>query len=1172
MFKQVLFILIFLCFYSPLFLSGQVKINEYLSSNATGIVDEDYEKSDWIEIFNSSKQVVDIDGYVLSEDTIALGGWEFPSVKMNPESFLLVFASGKNRNDISYKYKTLINQGDSWKYSIIVSSVQPEWKNVDFNDSAWKSGSSGFGFGDQDDNTVLTGVAKLCIRKEFYIDDIESVKEILLHVDYDDGFVAFINGKILTSSENVSYNEEVDLVSINGDHEAQMYKGGDPELFKIEPPYNFLQKGKNVLAIMGLNVSTNSSDFTLIPFLTIGSLAFTVNETSSFIKIGEKVLHTDFKISNEGEAIYLFDKNKKLIDSLVAVPLVKDISYGRFPDGAHEWFYFTSTTPGNKNINPIKDYTVDSVIFSSTSGIYDTAISLKMDVKATGGVIRYTNDGSIPGWNSSVYLAPLNIDKTTVVRASFFKDENKVNPVTTCTYIFEQNNSIPVISLAMNPHDLFDWDEGIYVDGPNAEIADPHHGANYWMDWEKPVNFEFLDNLGKQQLNQGAGIKISGNWSRARPQKSMALYARSKYGKGDFDCKFFHDRTNDSFESINLRNSGNDWSSVLFRDGLVSEIAKDMNIDRLAYQPSIIYLNGEYWGILNLREKPSEHYFADNYGVAVENVNLLENNGNLIEGNAKEYSDLKSFIGTNDLTREDNYKYVSGLIDIDCFIDYQILEIFIHNGDWPGNNIKFWNTANAYSKFRWLIFDTDFGLDLYYSSDINSMEFAATEYGPDWPNPPWSTLFLRKLLDNKEFRTNFINRFMDCLNTNLSAYEINEKVDSIRSMLNVEMLDHTERWGNISYSGWISEVERIKSFVILRNSRMRDYIKSFFSLGDAVSVTINVSDKEAGNVKVNTVIPSSYPFSGKYFMNLPITLTAIPEPGYKFVRWEGSSDSPDIKITRSLNFNEKYTAVFEPAAVPGKFIVINEINYNSPIGKNSGDWIEIHNPGNQAVDLSAWFIQDYDSDNSYIFPNGKVIYPGEYLVIIQDSEKFKSVYPTVDNVYGNFLFGLSSSGDAIFLYDKEGNEVDKVLYGTSAPWPMDPSGIAATLELVDPFENNDVGGNWKAGVEGGTPGKRNSVTTSVGEILVKNEMMAVCFPTVFNEYTTLQFYNGHGSPYLVQVIDMQGRLINEMKGKSGSDELVSIELLSNQANYKKGIYMVRVTTNAGSDIIKVTKK
>jgi len=1162
--------LLLILFSVPFSLFSQIKINEILSSNTQGITDEDSDYSDWIELYNPTDSAINIGGYVIADRLSFADGWVFPSVEISPKSYLKVFASGKDRKDLLTNYRTIIQQGDLFKYS--TSSKSSDWRNVDYNDSSWKSGKSGFGFADGDDNTTISGLASIYVRKEFEIDDVEAVTDILLHVDYDDGFIAFINGKFVAASPNVTYNDKFSNVTVSTDHEAQLYQGGKPDLFTVDLATVLLKKGKNVLAIQAYNISSTSSDFSLIPFLTIGSTAFSSSDVASFISLGQKNLHADFKISNEGEAVYLFNSDRELIDSVKAIPLQPNVSFGRYVDGAADWYYFSSPTPGASNQNPSDEIETDSVFFSVDGGFFSAPFYLEMSTRSSDGVIRYTTDGSEPTGNSSIYTEPLFIPSGRVVKATFFSNNENNNPVTTRSFLFKSCNGLPVFSISSDPDNFFDWNEGILVDGPNAETADPHYGANYWQDWEKPVNVEFFDQSGSLVFNQGAGVKVSGNFSRANAQKSMAFYARKEYGKGSFKYKFFHDRENGSFESVTLRNSGNDWAYSMFRDGLVSEIARDMNIDRLAYQPSVVYLNGDYWGILNLREKPSEHYFAENYGIGEDVLNILEFNGSPVLGSVTDYNKLRNFISSKDIKNDDNYNSVKKMMDVDCFIDYQLLEIYIHNGDWPGNNIKFWNTSDGFNKFRWLIYDTDFGFNLYDNVlNINSMAFATATNGQSWPNPPWSTLFLRRLLLNTSFRNQFVNRFCDCMNTNLLAANLTTKIDSISTIISAEMENHLARWNTIGFSEWQAEVKWMKYFATTRASFMRGFLSSHFGFSAANFMTLNVSDTLAGVVKVNTVVPSGYPFKGYYFGEVPIVLKALPKPGFRFVRWEGGSTSTEPEITVNLTKETRYTAVFEATTESEQAIVINEINYKSADAHDAADWVEIYNAGSQSVDLEGWVIRDLKTDDQFIFPKGTIIYSGEYLVVCSNRSKFKTVYPNVKNVVGEFAFNLGNEADIVSLFDNNGSKIDQVIYSSTSPWPAEPNGSGTTLELVNTKLDNFLSASWHSGEMGGTPGRRNSSMVSAIELnLPVSE--ASCFPTVFADFTTLKFRNTSKSTYSVQIINLQGQVISSLSGNSNANETLYIDLFTEAERFPSGVYIVKLRTESGVKAMKVVKE
>lgn len=1168
MVKQISIIFISLVLLSAS-LTAQVVINEFVSSNITGITDEDNENSDWIELYNSSDQSVNLSGYKLADNQNDSTGWAFPDISIAAHSYLIVFASGKDKDNFSPKYQTIIKQGDNWKYLVPTDYLDANWRNSDFDDTSWLIGPSGFGYGDDDDATALSNIYVVLLRKEFTIDDVNSINKMLFHVDYDDGFIAFINGVEVAMGGISEYSDDYSVVTASS-HEAVMYSGGTPEEFDLSSSIYLLKNGKNVISIQGHNTDLSSSDFSLIPFLTLSSSKFTTNDAVSFISIETGNLHTNFKISKDGEALYFYNKEGQLIDSTKSVALGDDISYGRYPDGGSQWYYFNQSTPGNSNENPLDSIISDSVIFSENAGFYKVPFNLTLQTTSSkAGEIRYTTDGSLPTHYSGLYSMPITVSTTTVVRAAYFSSDSSSNPITSRMYIFDESNGLPVVSISSDPYNFFNWDEGILVLGPNAETSNPYYGANFWMDWEKPVNFEFFDQQGVLQVNQDAGIKVAGNWSRANAQKSMALYARKSYGKGSFAYKFFNDRDNDTFESILLRNSGNDWSYTMFRDGLISEIARDMDMERLAYQPAKVYLNGDYWGILNLREKPSDHYFEENFSVDENNLNLLEGSGDVIYGKNSGYNKLKNFLNTKSLSIEDNYHQVSEMMNLSCFIDYEILEIYVDNGDWPGNNIKYWNTNDSLSRWRWLIFDADFGFDLY-GSNGNTLQFATASNGPSWPNPPWSTLLLRKLLANQEFKYSFVNRLSDCMNSNLLYEKLLYKVDSIQNLLIPEIENHLDRWG-FSYDGWINEVNRIETFISGRRSNMRSYMRSYFGFSTDHLITLALSDEHAGRININTITPNNYPFQGYYFGEVPITIKAIPNPGYRFVHWEGGSTSTDLALTINLTSNLTYTAVFEVSVENEQDIVINEINYKSSDSFNPGDWIELYNNGKQSVDLSNWVLKDQDPEIGFIFPQGLILYPDEYLVIAENLTKFATAFPLVKNVTGEFSFGLSSSGDVIYLYDNEGDFIDMVNYGVQSPWPVDPCGLGPTLELKQPALDNEQAANWLAGQNGGTPGKKNSVNVTVGALTVSS-VKASCFPTIFSDYVTLQFFAQKEGKYSVQIIDLHGRIQDRIEGYADSVGAISLDLFTDSGQFSPGVYLVRVQTGGSLQTVKVIKQ
>ena len=1147
-------------------LSSQVLINEFSSSNINGITDEDGDHSDWIELYNSGALPANLDGCHLSDRAHNLKKWTFPAISLKPDNFLLVFASGKNRTELPLSYQTVIYRGDDWKYFVPSSEIGNSWKSTGFDASSWNTGPSGFGYGDNDDSTVLNNILSVYIRKEFVINNLQDISELVLSIDYDDGFVAYINGhevarsNLGTAGSTVTYNQ-----STTASREATMYSGGFPENYEIPDPGSILVEGVNVIAIEGHNNGTSSSDFSLIPMLSFGfrSTGY-INNVPGYIKLSGKNLHTDFKISNEGETLIFSSPDSSIIDSVPPIPLPADVSYGRKPDGNNSWFYFTSPTPGSANITSGETTLAsnDTVRFSVKGGYFAGAFDLQLSSENPADSIFFTIDGSEPTRQDSLYKNPIHISKNIAIRARTFNPLKLPGLICTNTYMIK-HHTLPVVSLSTNPENLWDYNTGIYVLGPNASPSDPNYGANFWQDWERKAHMEFYDVNGVKQIDQDIGIKIFGSWSRARPQKSLALFARKEYGKGSFDYKFFKEKSIDKFESIVLRNGGNDWDQGILRDGLTSTLVKDMDLDRMASQPAIVYINGEYWGILDIREKVNTNFLAENHFVNPDNVNLLENNSDILDGSNAGYLQLTSFLNLNTLETDQNYLQVSNKIDIDNFIQYQLTEIYINNKDWPGNNIRYWNTNSSSSLWRWIIYDTDFGFSIWENSayTFNTLEFALASDGPGWPNPPWSTLLFRRMMTNPGFRKDFVNQYADRINTSFSTEKVCATVDSLKQIYLPEINDHLTRWG-LSYSNWLNNLTVIKNYATYRPDYARDQMKSVLGLGVTLEIYIEINSPGMGKVMVNTVIPDKYPFTGVYFKDIPIELTAIPAPGYKFVRWERSGT---INYSRTISYNMAatgiFSAVFAASTSSDNIIVINEINYKSSPANDSKDWVELYNAGNASVNLKNWIISDSGPEAGYTFTSDLVLSPGMFTVVCRDIAAFSLVYPKVKNATGNMNFGLSSSGDDVNLYDPQGNLVDFVKFTTKSPWPTDANGTGSTIALLSPFLDNNAGKNWKAGIDGGTPGERNFLT----DVASTNENPSAgctlsCFPNPFRDYTTIWIEVNRPGRYKLEVYDLQGRLLETLADKVFEPGSFSVDWGSKSSlneMVKGGIYIIR---------------
>jgi hypothetical protein len=408
-----------------------------------------------------------------------------------------------------------------------------------------------------------------------------------------------------------------------------------------------------------------------------------------------------------------------------------------------------------------------------------------------------------------------------------------------------------------------------------------------------------------------------------------------------------------------------------------------------------------------------------------------------------------------------------------------------------------------------------------------------------------------------DFEQYYVSRYIDLLNTVFTNDYMINLLDSMAAIIAPEMPAHTARWGGTVIK-WQSNVQRIRNFITTRNSIIDAGLRECYNLTGPYNIVIDVEPEDVGQVKVNSLELSQFPWDGQYFGGIDVKLQALEtSPYYEFDRWvlknHQVTPSDTLKDVRlSLNMGDSIVALFRPRVFEDS-LVINEINYNSANNFDPGDWIEFYNPHEYELDITGWEFKDEDDQHSFVFPAGTVIEPNGYFVICRDTAAFDSLFPDVTHYTGNMDFGLAANGELIRLYDDSGTLIDTVLYDDAAPWPTEPDGNGPTLELINPAWDNALAESWAAAELHGTPGAENGNYVKLPEIRVDESIKCRIYP---NPFSTLAIIKVDGEKGLegasLGVFNLFGQKVKRM------DNISSRQIIISREGLPAGIYVYKI--------------
>lgn len=656
---------------------------------------------------------------------------------------------------------------------------------------------------------------------------------------------------------------------------------------------------------------------------------------------------------------------------------------------------FMIPTPGKENdklITAISNRVASPSFKSGTPGLYENALSVELQCATEGAKIYYTLNGDIPTPESgTVYSGAIAVDKTTSLRARAYKDGMLFSEILTGSYILPDkyhkacNNSnedrLPIVSISANYKDIYDDMIGIYVVGKNGIKNSCTPVANYNQDWSRSANFEYILN-GKVVDCQEVEIGVYGGCTRIHVGKSLKIKANKRSGKNKMNyTSFFANRSYKKYKSLALRNGGNGYSYVQprWRDMFIQSLADGMNIDKQAAQPVSFYLNGEYYGMMILTERTDEDFVYHNYGLDEEEIDMLTGNGSYVceVGTREAYDNMINYVSKR-YSDDDFYDVLNTHMDIDEFVDYQIIQQYVGNTDWVTNNIKLWRKHDG-GRFRWILYDTDFGLSPRATAlDTNMLDFTTKTIKTQSSKP---LILMQSCMKNEDFRWKFLDQYLDRLENQFTDERIDTNLDSIWNLTDYEMcatIKHSDLLdcpGN--FDKYHEEIETMRSFAKERKKYVIDQLKKEFGLGDnfvSVKVRAVFPNSETPDFKflLNKREFSGVKYNTSRYSNERVKVEPIVPYGYKILRWEVNNEMVTNEkgnkylenyLSTVANSEElKVTIYFEhdPNCTLPENLYLNEIcaSNQSILDENgeSSDWIELYNGSDKDVNIAGMTI------------------------------------------------------------------------------------------------------------------------------------------------------------------------------------------------------------------------
>ena len=702
--------------------------------------------------------------------------------------------------------------------------------------------------------------------------------------------------------------------------------------------------------------------------------------------------HSNFKLTQTkgNEKIILTDlSGTTVIDSLTVFPNQKGDSRGRTTNGGNTWSVFQTPTPGANNAGAMQEY-ASTPIFSQPSGYYAAAISLSITSPDPNVDIYYTTNGDFPDNAATLYTGPINVGSTQVVKAVAYSSTANIPQsfIGYNTYFINATHTIPILSIS------------------GTQVDDLLSGWPF-TNLEPEGTIEYFDANG-QLIDKGTGeYNKHGNDSWAYDQRGFDYIMRDQFGYNyAIKDQVFPNKSRDKFQRLILKAAANDNFSfedgAHIRDAYIHSLSQtaDLRMDERSYVACIVYLNGNYWGVYELREKVDDHDFTDYYyDQDKNNLQYLKTWGGTWSeyggpASQNDWDTFKNFVLSNPMSNQANYQIVKSQFNTGSLIDYFLINMYTVCMDWLNWNTGWWRGMDPNGdkkKWRYTLWDMDatFGHYINYTGVPNTTP-TADPCDPSSLNDPGSQGHVpiwNALLTNQEFFDDYINRWSDMKNTYFDCTYMITYLDSLINIIDPEMPGQIAQWGGGTYADWQQNVQDLRDFI---NQRCSTINASFVNpcypqLLGPYNVTVIIDG--IGEVKVSgiTVAQNNSGWTGQYFGG--VTLPFEVKSG-TFYYWEVNPintyvyDSLVDTLALNLLGDVTVTAHFTPP-VEYKDVVYQVIptGTNSTIDANGtilsafpttetyvlGDTVSLIPTINPLYYFSHW-----EADSSIILPNTSV--------------------------------------------------------------------------------------------------------------------------------------------------------------------------------------------------------